>query len=346
MTPFLIGSLNRKGPYFHATGEGVISCVLDETTGEIHRVAATPNAENAIWLARSVSGVLVASEHYLEAGSVSAWRFESDGILLPVGQAQSSLGGAICHIAVSAENRTAIVSNYLGGVTVHALGVDGAVAPAHQHICYAGHGVNQIRQDKSHPHQAALTPDNSHVLVCDLGCDRVWVHGFDGKSLGDAVPITVSPGSGPRHLVFHPTLPRFYLFGELDAKVRVFEGGGADWREIDVQDTLPEGFNGEPAGAGIRLHCSGKALFAANRNCDSIASFAIDVQGDLERHATFPCQGKTPRDIVLSPSGHWLLCVNQDSHQVIAFELDPISGLPTGKSAPPFACGSPVCGLF
>lgn len=346
MTTFYLGTLNRPGPYLHATGEGVVTCALDEASGEIQRVGACPRAENAIWLARAGRTVLVAGENYYDPGGISAWRPDGSGELTRVGGTQSSLGGAICHMEVSRDQRVAIVSSYLGGVTVHALGVDGAVAPAHQHIVYQGSGADPRRQEMPHPHQATLTPDGTTVLVCDLGCDCLWAHAFDGMTLGDARRIDVAAGSGPRHLVFHPSLPRFYLLGELDAKVREFDARADGWQESAVHDALPAGFTGEPAGSGIRLHPSGNMVFAANRNSDTVACFAIGARGGLVRTAVIPVHGRTPRDIVISPSGRWLISVNQDSHEVMPIGLDAASGQPTGVVGPAFACGSPFCALF
>ncbi|MCW1923153.1 lactonase family protein [Luteolibacter arcticus] len=343
MTRIFIGSLNIPGPWFHATGEGITACDLNEETGEIFRVSSCSNAENAIWLTRAGGTLLVASERYLEPGEISA--FDSKDFTR-IGHVQSTLGGAICHIALSSNRRAAVVSNYLGGVTVHALGASGEVAAAHQHIVYPGHGSDLDRQEKSHPHQAAFAPDGRHVLVCDLGCDCVWLHAFDGKHLGEARAIAVAPGSGPRHLVFHPALPRFYVLGELDAKLRVLEGNCEDWREIAVHATLPETFADVPAGAALEFHPSGKSLFVSNRHSDTAVCFAVDTLGDLALAGSFSVRGKTPRDIALSPSGRWLLSVNQDSHEVVPFELDPATGQPTGTHGPVFPCGSPCCAVF
>jgi 6-phosphogluconolactonase (cycloisomerase 2 family) len=47
--------------------------------------------------------------------------------------------------------------------------------------------------------------------VCDLGCDKVFVYGFDdakGALTGsntDPRHLALPKGSGPRHLEFHPS---------------------------------------------------------------------------------------------------------------------------------------------
>ncbi|HEX7261031.1 MAG TPA: lactonase family protein [Luteolibacter sp.] len=345
-TVFHVGSYCVPGAYFHATGEGLTACALDEVTGEISRLSVRKDVGNAGWLARSGGLLVVAADHYLEAGEISASTLRDGGTSENLGAPQSSMGGAFCHVAISPNGRTAFAASYLGGLIVHHLDSNDGVSAAHQHITYSGSGPNKERQGESHPHQAAVTPDGSQVLVCDLGCDKIWVHPFDGTSLGEAVGIAIQPGSGPRHLVIHPKLPRLYLMCELDAKLRVLEATGQTWREIAVHATLPDEFTGEPAGCAIHFHPGGKSLLVSNRNSNSITVFAVNAAGDLARAAVFPCQGETPREFAISPSGRWLLVVNQDSHQIVPFELDPASGLPTGHAGPAFACGSPMCLTF
>lgn len=343
---FLIGSMNQPGPYLHATGEGLTTCVLDETTGVVTRLQSCPGAENVIWMTRAGNVLWVATERYLEPGEISALVMDEAGVCSRIGSAQSSHGGAICHIAVVPDAGTAYVSSYLGGISVHRIGSDGAVCAAHQIITYQGSGPDAERQEKSHPHQAVVSPDGKRLYVCDLGADMIWIHRIDASGLGPARGVPVPPGCGPRHLVFHPTLPLLYLFGELDARIHVFAFHDDHLDLRSTHETLPQDFAGKPAGAAIKLHPAGSALMVSNRNRDSITVFRVDATGELVRADGFPTQGRTPRDFAVSPSGRWLLAVNQDSHTVVPFELNPTTGLPTGTRGPGFACGSPVCAAF
>jgi 6-phosphogluconolactonase len=338
--------MNKPGPYLHATGEGLTTCALDETTGVITRLDVCAEAENAIWITRSGSAVWVANERYLKPGELSAWVMDEAGACSRTGLPQSSHGGAICHIAVAPDTGTAYVASYLGGISVHRIGSDGAVSTACQIINYQGSGRDAERQEKSHPHQAVISPDGKQLYICDLGADMIWVHPINPSGLGPARAIPAPPGCGPRHLVFHPTLPLLYLFGELDARIHVFAFHEDRMDLRATYDTLPQDFAGVPSGAAIKHHPSGNALVVSNRNSDSITVFAIDASGGLAQSACFPTGGRTPRDFAVSPSGRWLLAVNQDSHTVVPFELDPTTSLPTGIRGPAFACGSPVCAAF
>lgn len=346
MTRFLLGSLNHAGPYFHALGEGLTTCALNETTGAITRIHVCSEAENVIWLTRSGNTVWVAIEHYLEPGGISAFAVNEAGVCSRVGNEQSSCGGAICHIALTPDHRTAFVSSYHGGISVHEIDADGAVSAAHQTVTYQGSGSDTERQEKSHPHQATVYPDGGRLYVCDLGADMIWIHPLEGGRLGPAHGNPMPSGTGPRHLVFHPTLRRLYLLGELDARLHVFEVRNEGLDLIASHDTLPPWFNGVPAGAAIKFHPSGKTLLVSNRHSDTITVFKVDKCGDLTEANSIPSRGKTPRDFAISPSGRWLLAVNQDSHLVASIELDPCTGMPRGINGQIFICGSPFCAIF
>ncbi|MCP5537531.1 MAG: lactonase family protein [Akkermansiaceae bacterium] len=346
-TQLLIGSINIAGDWFRATGCGLTLCTLDEMSGHLSAVAQFPEVENAIWMARTPRHLLVAHERFMEDGEISVYGLEEGQPRTLAFPAQKSSGGAICHLELSADGATLYAVSYLAGVSVHALRADGEILPAHQVISYRGSGPNKERQEKPHPHQATLSPDGKQVLVCDLGSDAVWVHAIEGKRLGEARSLSLPAGSGPRHLVFHPRLPVFYLIGELDAMVRVYASGGKeDWQLVDSLSALPPGFAGVPGGAAIRLHPSGKSLAVSVRGSDTVAVFVIDASGSLSLHSHFSTGGKNPRDVVFSPSGRWLIALNQDSDTVISFAFDPATGLPTGGSGATLSLGSPVCAIF
>lgn len=334
MTRFLVGSINTPGPWFHHGGEGVTACALDEETGAISRIAASPQIENAIWIASFSGGFLVATERFFENGELAAY----DASISPIGCKQTTAGGAICHLALSPDGKTVYAVSYLGGVSVHSLDKNG-VQPAHQTMAYEGSGPNQERQEKSHPHQAVISPNGKELYVCDLGSDTIWVHPIAGAKLGPARAIVAPPGSGPRHLVFHPTRPRFYVIGELDGIVRIY--GSEDGRLINSIPVLPTGYTGIPSGAAMKWHPSGISVAVSVRGSDNMAVLVDDTL-----IANFSTRGKSPRDFAFSPSGRWLLALNQDSDSIIPFEFDPFKGLPTGRVGTSLDIGCPVCALF
>jgi 6-phosphogluconolactonase len=115
---------------------------------------------------------------------------------------------------------------------------------------------------------------------------------------------------------------------------------------VNSVSALPSDFNGTPGGAAIKFHPSGRSLAVSVRGSDNIAVFRLGARGEISLAANFPTQGKGPRDFAFSPSGRWLLALNQDSDAVVPFELDPSQGLPTGGVGSTFAIGCPVCAVF
>lgn len=344
---FLVGSYNRPGPYFHATGEGLAEYRLDPATGEIRRVARIDGADNTTYLAAVPGGFVAACDFYLDAGRVAAFQSSADGDWMR-GLQREAGGGAVCHVAFDPVSHLVFVTAYLDGITVHRFDPASGIAPHHQTVAYPGSGPRVDRQERSHPHQAVAC--DGFLWVPDLGCDRIWRHAITrdpaGAGIGPAEGIVMEPGSGPRHLACHAHHPRLYLLGELDARLRTHERSPEGLRPLSVLDTLPPGCGTEAAGAAVHLHPGGRALYVSNRNCDTLTAFALDERGDPVRAACFFSGGRTPRDFAFSPCGGWLVCAHQDSHSLAAFRVDPGTGLPDGFSGPPHACGSPACVLF
>ncbi len=344
---FLVGSYNRPGPYFQATGEGLAEYRLDPASGEIRRVTRIEGADNTTYLVAVPGGIVAAFDHYLAAGRVGSFQSSANGGWVR-GPSQQAGTGAVCHVGFDPASNLVFVTAYLDGVTVHRFDLTSGLAPYHQTVAYTGSGPRADRQEGSHPHQAVAC--DGFLWVPDLGCDRIWRHSITndpaGAGLGPATGFEVEPGSGPRHLVCHPQHPRLYLLGELDARLRTYERSPAGLRLHSVLDTLPAGCGTEPAGAAVHLHPGGRALYVSNRNSDTLTACALDGRGDPVRAACFSSGGRTPRDFAFSSCGGWLVCANQDSHSLVAFRVDPGNGLPDGFSGPPHECGSPACVLF
>jgi 6-phosphogluconolactonase len=110
--------------------------------------------------------------------------------------------------------------------------------------------------------------------------------------------------------------------------------------------TLPDDFKGENDNAEIRIHPSGKFLYASNRGHDSITVFAIDSsKGTLTPIEHTPTRGKTPRSFEIDPTGTLLFAENQQSNNIVIFHIDQNTGklTPTGKV---LEVGQPVCVKF
>jgi len=190
------------------------------------------------------------------------------------------------------------------------------------------------------------------VLSADLGADRVFAYrlDLDGKSLrhvegGDAV---MRAGAGPRHLVFHPTLPLLFVSNELDSTVATlrFDADSGKLSLLDARSTLPAGWKNTNYPADIHVAPSGRTLYVSNRGHNSIAVFSVAAStGALTLDQVVSTDGDWPRNFALDPSGRWLLVANQKSDSVMVFARDQKSGrlTPTRER---IALPSPVCLRF
>lgn len=116
------------------------------------------------------------------------------------------------HCSVDPSGRMLVSSQMKGGgVTSFPLDADGALQPAATVLAIegGGSGANPKRSTQHFCHSAQMAVGGAHVLVPDLGADKLWsftVHPESGK-LSPAAPVdhwVSAPGSGPRHLACHP----------------------------------------------------------------------------------------------------------------------------------------------
>ncbi|WP_233235101.1 beta-propeller fold lactonase family protein [Bordetella sp. LUAb4] len=95
--------------------------------------------------------------------------------------------------------------------------------------------------------------------------------------------IATGPGSGPRHLVFHPTLDRLYCVNEHAGSVAAYSVDRATvaLREVKYESLMPADFSGPAMGADIHLTPDGAFLYASVRKTDAITTFRLDAATGL-----------------------------------------------------------------
>ena len=218
-----------------------------------------------------------------------------------------------------------------------------------QHV---GSSVNRERQERPHAHSIDLSPDNRFALVADLGLDEVRVYRFDARkgSLVANQPAfaRLHPGTGPRHLAFHPSGKFVYVINELASTVSTlsYNARAGSLYELQTISTLPKDFTGENDTAEIRVHPSGRFLYGSNRGHDSIALFAVDPgKGTLTFVEAVSTQGKTPRHFEIDPSGRYLFAANQNSGTVVIFRIHTSTGR-LASIGQTLQVASPVCVKF
>lgn len=180
-------------------------------------------------------------------------------------------------------------------------------------------------------HAIVLSPTNTHVFVPSKAENKISQYLFDPATgvLTRNGTFAAPLAGGPRHLTFHPTLPRAYVVNELENSVAVFDydatTGRLAWRQTLAR--LPDGTSG--SGADIHVAPSGNFVYASNRSDDasSIAVYAVNAtSGELTLVEHEPTRGRTPRTFTIDPTGKWLIAANQDSNSLAVFSIDSATG--------------------
>ena len=345
------------GTYTAGTrSEGIYLVRMDRRSGKLQRVGSVDAGPNPSFLAIHGNGRVLYAVNELEqyngrpTGAVSAFAIARDTGALTRLNEQPSGGGAPCFVSVDRTGRVALVANYAGGsVALLPIEAIGALAPAAQVVQHTGTGPKADRQEGPHAHCILADPSNRFALAADLGADRVFVYRLDleAKTLskvegGEAV---MRPGSGPRHLAFHPTRPLVFVSDELDSTVATlrFDAEHGALSPLDIHSTIPDGWTGTNYPADIHVAPNGRTLYVSNRGHNSIAVFSVaESTGTLALEQVVSTEGDWPRNFSLDPTGRWLLVANQRSDSVVVFGRDPENGrlTPTPQRV---ALPSPVC---
>jgi 6-phosphogluconolactonase len=187
------------------------------------------------------------------------------------------------------------------------------------------------RQDAPHGHCILADAANRYVFVSDLGIDKLMSYRFDAQNgqLTFNSSVSLAPGAGPRHFVWHPNGKFAYIIQELNSTMTAmaYDATNGSFDVLQTGSTLPAGFTGITSCAAIQIAASGKFLYGSNRWSDTIVIYAIDDQtGLLTLVGHQSTHGKTPRDFAIDPTGTYLLAANQDSDTVVTFRIDPATG--------------------
>ena len=309
-------------------------------TGNLKEVTTGQKLVNPSFLTLSSSGeyVYACTETKLPGeGSVSAFKFDSIEGGLTLLNTQKSGGENPVYLTVSPDNKYVVNANYTAGsVSVFKSKADGRLMPYQQLVKFQGKGPNHRRQESAHIHAAVFSPDFAYLFFPDLGSDKIKVYRFDGQQNQvleemSAHDYTAEPGSGPRHMIFHPNARFAYCIEELSGTIAVFRY--ADGKLNNIQRIFAYSKPQEEySGADIHISPDGLYLYASNRgeNENTIAIFSIDgVSGSLTLVGHQDSYGKLPRNFAIDPTGQFLIVANQLTNNLVVFKRDLKTGLLT-----------------
>ncbi|MCX2522995.1 lactonase family protein [Larsenimonas rhizosphaerae] len=265
-------------------------------------------------------------------GQVSAFSFSPASREATLLSRVSAGGEDPCHITLTPDERFVLVSCYSSGsLAVFPRLDDGSLGEAVQQIAFdGGSRVHATRQEKAHLHSCTCSPDGQFVFACDLGNDRIYqfaLTGDDNEPLGERQDIIAPPGSGPRHLKFHPEGHWAYLVGELDGSIVGYRHDGTTLVQYQVASLTSTNDDREHGAGELQFGHDGRSLYVTNRGqFDELVSLDIDQEGILTWRGSTSTGGQLPRHFTVTPDGGHVLIGNQQSGDVTRMALLPDGG--------------------
>jgi 6-phosphogluconolactonase len=313
MTNLFIGTYAKSG------GHGLYPLAV-AADGALKVGECAAPARNASFGARSATHAI----HYLVdefAGRVSAWQWrDGDWRLL----ASVASGGAEpCYVALDDEQRRLAVANY-GSGTLALFTLDAGGLPDGPPAAFQDRGTGPVegRQEGPHMHCVRFGPDRRSLYAVDLGADHVLRFALDAGRLDDCqIAYRAPPGSGPRHLLFHPEQPFALLASELASTLTLLAVDGGRLEPLATCRTAPGEWNGENTAGHLEWPASGRA-YVTNRGHDSIALIEVDLDAaTLTPAQHVPSGGKSPRHFVLLDSSRQLVVAHEKDGAVASFAI-------------------------
>lgn len=320
--------------------KGIYIYELDGGTGALSPISTGENITNPSYLTISPDG------NYLYActdtkmpdnGNISAFRFNSDDGSLHFINKQPTNGDNPVYVSIDNISQYVVTATYTGGTaSIYKINPDGSIQPYTQHFLFEGKGAIEERQEKPHIHSAVFSPDYRYIYFPDLGADKIRTFKFDSENNKPLQAVqkfdyNAIPGSGPRHLTFHPKGTFAYCTDELSGTVTAFKfkrGKLKPIQRIFSYSNEQEYY----ATADIHISPDGLFLYASNRKLEenTISIFSINQHnGKLTLIGHQSTLGDHPRNFTIDPSGNFLLVANMKTNNIVVFRRNQKTGLLT-----------------
>ena len=166
------------------------------------------------------------------------------------------------------------------------------------------------------------------IATTDMGFDLVRFWRPSANGLRAVGVVRLPRGSGPRHMVRHPS-GNLYVLAELSCEVIVLapDRTGA-WRVVGGTQLSPETRAGRDSAAELAASADGQFLYAGVRGINTVAAVRVRGAGDelapvamVDSGVDWPRHHLVVRDT--------LLVAGQRSNEITALTLDIRSGVPS-----------------
>jgi 6-phosphogluconolactonase len=338
------------GSFTSAGGRGIIAATVDGATGALTETGTSDAVADPSYLALALAlatgsgGAVLYTVSETAEGAVAALDISGASPRL-IGTQVPVCGAGPTHLTL-ASGHLATANYGSGSISVLPIGADGVPAPVGGVLQHEGSGPDPERQRGPHAHQVLPDPTGRWVLSVDLGTDSVRICALNPQrgELRLHAETALRPGTGPRHLAFHPAGSHAYVLNELEPTLTVcrWDADAGVLEPVGERAVVPDGATGPVYPSEVVVSHDGRHLWAANRGHDSIAVLTLDeTREKADLITTVPCGGHWPRDLALDPTGRRLYAANERSGDVTWFDVDQETGVPRragSLNAPAAAC--------
>lgn len=304
-----------------------IGAVREHQDGSLEWLGTAAEAQSPSFLAvhPTLPLVYAAAE---QRRKVQAYRHRDGFALEPHGEPQQA-GVATCHVAVDPHGRFATAACWGDGqVVLYELDADGGMTgrfPAAPSVDpHASLSPGSRRQSRAH---ASLMLSDGRIMTTDLGHDTLRIWNYEpGTGLMADHEVVLPYGSGPRHMVEHPS-GNVFIVSEYSVEVFVVRPEAGTYELIFRGPATAGGIQDGDSAAEICLGPQGNFAYAGVRGSNIISVLEVAADGtELIPAQDIDSGGNWPRHHLVR--GNWLHVAHERSDNIATFELDPATGLP------------------
>ncbi|MCQ8877580.1 lactonase family protein [Pseudoalteromonas shioyasakiensis] len=308
--------------------QGVFLLQYDTDKHTFKEPMLVSNAQNTSYTNYDKTTKILYSVIEEDAGRIVSHQWSKNTLSLEPIDSISSFGAYPCFININPSFNQLAVANYNSGniAIVDYDAQTGKFKRNTQNYTFFGNSVDLKRQRRSHAHWVKWSKDNKYLYTVNLGIDKIFIKSVDDTkhTLSDSkVALSLPPGSGPRHMAFHPNMKVAYVINELNNTLTVtkVEKSGK-LNHTQTVSTLPKGSQSISQAGHMQISEDGKFLYVTNRGDNSIGVYAIKSQGNVELIQHIDTQGEWPRFFLITPDGKSLLVANQHTNNISAFSIN------------------------
>ena len=258
-----------------------------------------------------------------EQGFIHTFKILENGNLTEMNKLSTS-SWSPRHLALDQSGKFCLISSNGGEVRLYKIDTDGCLVP-HQNIQISTKETAQLYGIK-------LSGDNRFAYIADYGNNKIWIYKFDAISgmltAHEKESAALEAGAGPKNISLSRNGNSLYSVNELNSTISVFEiDKTGDLKMLEDVSTLPENYRWKNSATDIKMHPTGKFLYASNRGHNSISIFKIDaITGKLNYIGFTETLGKIPNSMSIAPLGKFLYATSQNSGHISSFKIDEETG--------------------